>query len=195
MVSRLVGRRPGKSVTRGDIIEAAAASFAKKGYDKASLRGIARQAGVDPALIHHFFAGKSDLFMATLSIRRDPSEIFEEVHVSPRPGESLVRAFLEEWEPVEADGPSPFVTILQAVSASPDTARALREFMTERVWSRKQKDGSAPGPNLRQSMITSQLFGVAVSRYVLGLEPLASASLDEVAAWYGPILQATFDNP
>lgn len=195
MVSRAVGRRPGKSVTRADIIEAAADSFAQDGYDKASLRGIARRAGVDPALIHHFFAGKSELFMATLSIRRDPGEIFDEVQVSAHPGESLVRAFLQEWEPVEGGGgPSPFLSILQAVSASPDTAGALREFMTERVWARKQKDGSTPGPNLRQSMITSQLFGVALSRYVLGLEPLASATIDEVAAWYGPILQATFDN-
>src|ERR1700722_2558299 len=78
-VSGQVGRRPGKSVTRADIIEAAAACFTEEGYEKASLRGIARRAGVDPALVHHFFGGKSELFMATLSIRRDPSDIFDEV--------------------------------------------------------------------------------------------------------------------
>jgi AcrR family transcriptional regulator len=189
-----LGRRPGKSDTRTDIIEAACVSFAEEGYDKASLRGIARRAGVDPALIHHYFAGKSELFMSTLSIRRDPSDIFDEVQASTAAGESLVRAFLEEWEPEDrSDGPSPFVTIVQALSASSDTARALREFLTERVWARQRKDGRPPGPNLRQSLITSQLFGIALSRYVLGVEPLASATIDEVASWCGPMLQATYD--
>jgi len=188
-----LGRRPGKSDTRADIIEAACISFAEEGYDKASLRGIARRAGVDPALIHHYFAGKSELFMAALSIRRDPGDIFDEVQASTAAGESLVRAFLEEWEPEgPSDGPSPFLTVVQAVSASPDTARALREFLTERVWARQRKDGKPPGPNLRQSLITSQLFGIAVARYVLCLEPLASATIDDVASWCGPMVEATF---
>jgi AcrR family transcriptional regulator len=193
-VSGQVGRRPGKSGTRDDIVEAAAACFAEEGYQKASLRAIARRAGVDPALVHHFFAGKSELFMATVSIRRDPSDIFDEVQSSTRPGEALIRAFLDEWEPLPGGaGPSPFVTIVQAICSSPDTARALREFLTERVWARGRTDGQPSGPHLRQSLITSQLWGVALSRYVLGLERLASATLDEVAAWYGPVLQATFD--
>ncbi|HEY2300301.1 MAG TPA: hypothetical protein VGH66_00330, partial [Acidimicrobiales bacterium] len=83
----------------------------------------------------------------------------------------------------------------QALSSSTETVRALKEFLTERVWSRQRDDGHSPGPHLRQALITSQLWGVAVSRYVLGLEPLASATIDEVVAWYGPILQATFDSP
>jgi AcrR family transcriptional regulator len=196
-VIRHVGRRPGKSDTRADIVDAARICFAEEGYDRSSLRGIARRAGVDAALVHHYFASKSDLFMATVNLTRDPSDIFDEVNsCSTGKGEALVRAFLSEWEPRPGRaGPCPFVTMVQAVSSSPDTMRALREFLTERVWSRMRIDGQPPGPHLRQALITSQLWGVALSRYVLGLEPLASASIDEVAAWYGPVLQATFDLP
>jgi AcrR family transcriptional regulator len=192
-VSGQVGRRPGKSFTRADIIEAAAACFAEEGYERASLRGIARRAGVDPALVHHFFGGKSELFMATLSIGRDPSDIFDEVQSATHKGEALMRAFLQEWEPPPGGGPSPFISVVQAICSSPDTARALREFLTERVWARPRHDGQPSGPHLRQSLVTSQLWGVAMARYVLGLEPLASATLDEVAKWYGPVLQATFN--
>ncbi|HLY84535.1 MAG TPA: helix-turn-helix domain-containing protein, partial [Acidimicrobiales bacterium] len=97
-MSGQVGRRPGGIDTRADILEAAKACFAEEGYEKASLRGIARRAGVDPALVHHYFDGKPELFMATVNIGRDPSEIFDEVQASSRKGETLVRAFLEEWE-------------------------------------------------------------------------------------------------
>jgi AcrR family transcriptional regulator len=191
-----VGRRGGGSDTRTDIVDAARACFAEDWYDKASMRAIARRAGVDPALVHHYFACKSELFMATVNMRRDPSDIFDAVHTSPCKGEVLLRAFLLEWEPLPGStGPSPFVTIMQALCSSTETVRALREFLTERVWSRQRDDGRSPGPHLRQALITSQLWGVAVSRYVLGLEPLASATIDEVVAWYGPILQATFDSP
>ena len=80
------------------------------------MRAIARRAGVDPALVHHYFASKSELFMATVNMRRDPSDIFDEVHTSPGKGEALIRAFLQEWEPLPGRcGPSPFVTIMQAV--------------------------------------------------------------------------------
>ena len=190
-----VGRRGGGSNTRTDIVDAARACFAEDGYDKASMRAIARRAGVDPALVHHCF-DKAELFMATVNMRHDPSDIFDAVHTSPCQGEELLRAFLQEWEPLPGStGPSPFVTIMQALCSSTETVRALREFLTERVWSRQHDDGRPPGPHVRQALITSQLWGVAVSRYVLGLEPLTSATIDEVADCYGPILQATFDSP
>jgi AcrR family transcriptional regulator len=191
---RRVGRRPGSADTRAEIVAAARACFVEEGYEKASLRQIARRAGVDAALVHHYFDGKPALFMSTISMARDPAEIFDEVQASPRKGEALIRAFLHEWEPgPDATGPSAFVTTLQAVCSSPDTARALREFLSERVWSRVRGDRPPFGPDLVQSMVTSQLWGVAVSRYVLLLEPLASATVDQVAEWYGPVLQATID--
>jgi AcrR family transcriptional regulator len=193
---RRVGRRPGNGDTKADIIAAARQCFAEEGYERTSLRSIARRAHVDPALVHHYFDGKPELFMATVSIGRDPAEIFDEVQAAPRKGEALIRAFLREWEPRPGvTGPSPFVTTLQAVCSSPDAARALREFLSERVWSRLRGDRPPLGPDLRQSLVTSQLWGVAVSRYVLGLEPLASATVEQVAVWYGPVLQATFDLP
>jgi AcrR family transcriptional regulator len=191
---RKVGRRPGSADTRAEIVAAARACFMEEGYEKASLRGIARRAGVDAALIHHYFDGKPELFMSTVSIGRDPAEIFNEVRASPRKGETLIRAYLREWEPAPGTtGPSPFVTTLQAVCSSREAARAMREFLSERVWSRMRGDGDLYRTNLTQSLVTSQLWGIAVARYVLRLEPLVSATVEQVAEWYGPVMQATFD--
>jgi AcrR family transcriptional regulator len=190
------GRRPNGGDTRAEIVAAARALFARDGYERASLREIARRAHVDPALVHHYFAGKPELFMAVVDLRRDPGAIFDEVHELPSRGAALARAFLASLEPQpDAQGPPPFATMAQAVCSSPDVARALREFLTERVWARDRSDGSPAGPHLRQALISSQLWGVAMSRYVLRLEPLASASLDQAAEWLGRLLQQTFDLP
>ncbi len=187
-----VGRRPGNADTRAEIVAAAHACFAEDGFEGVSLRAVARRAGVDPALVHHYFDGKAELFMAVMHIGRDPGEIFEEVHTATRKGDALVRAFLREWEPGAA-GPSPFVSTVQAVCSSPGAGRALREFLTERVWERARADGTASGARLRQSLVTSQLWGVAMARYILRIEPLASASLDEIGEWVGPLLQRAID--
>src|SRR3954449_10450597 len=79
MAPRGRGRRPGGADTRAAIVEAARKSFAAKGYDKASMRGIAREAGVDPALVHHYFEGKSALFVETLDVPVNPADLIERV--------------------------------------------------------------------------------------------------------------------
>jgi AcrR family transcriptional regulator len=190
------GRRPSGGDTRAEIVAAARVSFARDGYERASLREIARRAGVDPALVHHYFDGKAELFMAVMNLRRDPAGIVDDVQQSSNKGAVLARAFLASWEPMpDAQGPPPFATMAQAVCASPEIADALREFLTQRVWARVRLDGMPEGPNLRQSLVSSQLFGVALSRYVMRLEPLASASLDDAAEWLGQLLQQTFEMP
>src|ERR1700722_12811986 len=94
------GRRPGRQGTRAAILEAARASFAEDGYERVSLRGIARRAGVDPALVHHYFGGKPALFVEVLHLGRDPRGIVEEVADDPPAGRGvrLVRAFLAQFE-------------------------------------------------------------------------------------------------
>jgi len=187
------GRRPGRQGTRAVILEAARASFAEDGYEQVSLRGIARRAGVDPALVHHYFDGKPALFVEVLQLGRDPRGIVEEIAAdgSPGHGARLVRAFLEQWERAGGeDRNAPFVNLVQAVAASTDAADGLREFLTERVWSVAHGgDDSAVG-QLRRALVSAQLFGVAWDRYLLRLEPFASASIDEVAAWVGPGVEA-----
>src|SRR3979490_1848842 len=115
----LAGRRPGRRDRRAEIRAAARSAFVEEGYERPSLRGIARRAGVDPALVHHYFKGKADLFTEALKLGRDPRESVGGLSQSggERPGADLVKAFLGLWEspgPGE-QGPPPFAATAQAV--------------------------------------------------------------------------------
>ncbi|MGH9088535.1 MAG: TetR/AcrR family transcriptional regulator [Acidimicrobiales bacterium] len=127
------GRRPGAPRTRETIIEAGRAEFAAAGYSAASIRQVARRAGVDPSLVHHYFDGKAVLFVACLHLPADPRAVQRQAQAGPPNGTRIVDRFLAQWEhPGDESGLS-FVTLTQAVSSAPDVARALREFLTERV--------------------------------------------------------------
>jgi len=190
-----VGRRPGKPGTREAIVAAARAAFAQEGYERASLRGIARRAHVDPALIHHYFDGKPDLFVEVLHLATDPRVIAARVKASGKGrGTDLVRAFLTMWERSRPDGRSRFVGLVEAVAASQQASDGLREFLNERVWSFVD-EGSADTdqPALRHCFVASQLFGLAWTRYILRVEPFASAPVDELAGWVGPFVDRALD--
>ena len=197
----VAGRRPGKRDTRAHILAAARAAFIEGGYERPSLRAIARRAGVDPALIHHYFDGKAGLFAEVMRLGRDPREIAMEIAEVGGDGTQLARAFLEVWDrgrPWDGGQP-PFVTTCQAVSSSPEAAAGLREYLEERVFSVTECDrGPAEGPgedHARKGLVASQLMGIAWVRYVLQLEPIASASIDTVARWIGPTLDAYMNGP
>ena len=82
------GRRPGNQDTREAIIAAAREAFAEKGYDRASIRAIATGAGVDPALVHHYFGTKDQLFLATVNAPIDPAQILPRVLDAPARAEA-----------------------------------------------------------------------------------------------------------
>src|SRR4051812_50222767 len=100
------GRRPGGVDTRAAIVEAARKSFAAKGYDKSSMRGIAREAGVDPALVHHYFEGKAGLFAATLDVPVDPAELIARITSGDveRPGRGGRQTLPTGWGPPGGPG-------------------------------------------------------------------------------------------
>jgi AcrR family transcriptional regulator len=184
MVGR--GRRPGNVDTRAEIVDAARAAFAEVGYAEASVRAIARRAHVDPALVHHYFADKAALFVETMALPVDPREIKVAVEARGFSGERLVERFLAQWEPGRETGSPLFLSLAQAMVASPEVADNVRQFMTERVGLH-----GAPGDDeamqlRRRSLVSSQLLGIAWTRYVMRLEPMASASRAEVARWAGP---------
>jgi AcrR family transcriptional regulator len=177
------GRRPGRPDTRGEIVRVAREYFQEVGYAAASLRGIAVRASVDPSLVHHYFpGGKAALFAEALQFARDPRLVVEEVAASGGGGAGVVRGFLHLWE---GPGGGDFVSVAQAMCTSPAVADAVREYLAERIWT--QKEG---GQNVQRALVASQLMGLAWVRYVLRLEPLASAPVDEVADLIG----ATLDN-
>jgi len=155
--------------------------FQEIGYADASLRGIAARAAVDPSLVHHYFpGGKAALFAEALQFSRDPRLVVEEVAVSGGGGAGVVRGFLGLWE---GEGGGDFVSVAQAMCTSPAIADAVREYLAERIWMHKG-DGDDAG----RALVASQLMGLAWVRYVLRLEPLASAPVDEVAELIGPTL-------
>lgn len=195
-MARRTGRRPGKQDTREAILAAAREAFAEHGYDGASIRAIATGAGVDPALVHHYFGTKEQLFLATVGPPVDPSELIPKLVSGGVDGlgRRLVETFLAVWEhPVS--GPA-FEALLRRAFANRLSARLVREFFAVQVIRRAmQALGGAIDPAevpLRATLAASQLFGLAVVRYVLRFEPLASAPRETVVAAVAPTLQRYF---
>jgi AcrR family transcriptional regulator len=182
------GRRPGATDTRAAILAAARNEFLEQGYNAATIRSVARRAAVDPALVYHYFGDKAALYMASLQIPRDPRAIKEDTW-SPGepPGVRLVKAFLSQWESDPDHPGQSFVTMVQACSASPEAGRAMREFLTERVWT--DVFGSDEEAHWRRAAVSAQLVGVAWGRYVMQAEPLASAAVEEIAGRLGPVVE------
>jgi AcrR family transcriptional regulator len=187
------GRRPGKGNAREDIVQAAKETFATQGYEGASLRAVARAAGVDAALVHHYFDGKADLFIAAMALPFDPRHVHRaavaDAMESGAGGSATVQGFLTMWDLAEGTGSS-FVSCVGAMAASPAVADAFREFVKERVW---EHITPVPGESqatsdTRRSLVASQLLGLAYARYLLRVPPLSTASPAEIGRWAGPTL-------
>ncbi len=174
--------------TRAEIVDAARSVFSEGGYARASIRAIARRAQVDPALVHHYFADKAALFVETMAMPVDPRRIKDEVQSQGFSGERLVERFLAQWEREDESGSPAFVSLVQAMVASPDMADNMRQFVTERVGLHGPPGDSEATQELRRSLVSSQLLGIAWNRYVMRMEPMASASRAEVARWAGPTI-------
>ncbi len=189
------GRRPGGEDTRGAILAAAQARFAEHGYEGASLRAIAGDAGVDAALVLHYFGTKAGLFLAAVRWPFDPEQ--EVPHVLRRGrehvGEELARLFVRTWD---AEGRrDALLTLLRTAMTEPAAARLLREFLHGEVFTPLMAVVGGDEPLLRADLVASQLVGLAAARYVLALEPLASAAPEAVVAAVGPTLQHHLTGP
>ncbi|SCF41818.1 TetR family transcriptional regulator [Micromonospora mirobrigensis] len=196
MTARRTGRRPGNPDTREAILAAARTAFAERGFDAASIRIIATAAGVDPALVHHYFGTKEELFRATVAIPIDPAELLPEVLAGGRDevGARLVRTFLTVWD---SPAGTAAVALLRSAVSNPWTARLLREFLVTQVLRRvlDRLDLDPAEVPLRGSLVATQLAGLAMMRYVIRLEPVASAPQDTLVATIGPTLQRYLTGP
>lgn len=183
---RRPGRRPGPSSAREDILAAARVLFGEHGYDKASIRAIARRAGVDPALVHHYFGSKEELFAAAMEFPISPELIIAQV-AGPRSGmgERLARTFLRIWGDPEL-GPQ-FVGILRSAATSEQGASLLREFVSANLMA--QASANLGVSSLSLNLAAGQMVGVAMLRYVLRIEPVASAGEEDLVAALGPVIQ------
>jgi AcrR family transcriptional regulator len=188
------GRRPGGADTRAGIVAAARAEFAENGYDATSLRAVARRAEVDPALVHHYFGGKPQLFAAVMDVPADPAALVDRVVAGPRDqvGESLVRTFLALWDSPE--GRPRFQALIRAAVSHDEATRMLREFLTREIFGRVTNALAADGEpaddlELRAGLAASQMIGVAMMRYVVEFPAVVAASHEELVARVGPTLQ------
>ena len=186
------GRRPGNADTRGEIVEAAKRVFAAKGYDGASLRAVAREAQVDPALVHHYFDGKASLFVAAMALPFDPHAVAQGHAGSASDsgiGAMVVTGFLTMWDHAEGTGSS-FAACVAGMAASASVADAMREFVAERVWNNSpvNEAESDDQTRRRRALVSSQLMGLAFTRYILRVPPVSTATPAEIAQWAGPTL-------
>ena len=188
------GRRPGGSDTRAQLLEAARVEFAERGYDGATVRVIADRAGVDPAMVNHWFGSKEALFVASLEVPLDPDQLMRKVLPGPADelGVRIVRNFLAVWD---ATGGRPLATLVRSVASHESAARLMRQFVGRMVVGRIVGSVAPDRTELRGALVGSQMVGLAMMRYVLRLEPLASADHDTVVAAVAPNLQRYLTGP
>lgn len=189
------GRRPGPTDTRETILRAAVDAFGEAGYGAASLRGIARTAGVDPALVVHFFGSKAGLFLEAVEWPFDPeSEMRRVVADGPgRVGANLAEMFIAHWESERER--SPIVAMLHVATGEPSGARMMRDFMDAYMLEPLSEVIGGEEAHLRAGLIIAQLLGLGIARYVLETEPLASSPVPLVTATLAAAIQRTIDEP
>jgi AcrR family transcriptional regulator len=188
------GRRPGGPDTRATILLAARELFAAQGFAGTSVRAVATQAGVDAALVHHYFGSKDDLFVAALALKVDPRVALVPVIEGgvDGAGERLMRLFVSVWDVEETR--LPLLALVRGV-LDPGGQQLVRDGFLRIVLA---PVGAALGldqPERRMQLVASQLLGVVVLRYVLAVEPLASAPAEELVATYAPTLQRYLSGP
>ncbi|MEU4066906.1 TetR family transcriptional regulator [Streptomyces wedmorensis] len=174
---------------RERILDAARAEFAERGYDKASVRGIARAAGVDPALVHHYFGTKDEVFAAAIEVSFEPASVVPAIVAGPRDaiGERLARFFIGVWEnPVSR---APLLATVRSALTHEAAAKVLRTFVLRRLLERIAAELDVPEPALRAELAASQMIGIVIMRYVIKVEPLASADPEAIVAQVAPTLQ------
>jgi AcrR family transcriptional regulator len=186
-------RRPGRWRTgersRRRILDAARSSFAERGYDRATIRQIARDAQVDPAMVYYFFETKSRLFTAAIELPVNPAErLASELEGGlDGVGERIVRHFLDVWD--HAPTIEPLLALMRSAPTDERSAAMFSEYVQQEIVGRLAAAIPHGNARLRAELLGSHLMGLAFARYVTRLEPLASTSADTVAAWVGPTLQ------
>lgn len=190
--SRRRGRRTRteSAGTRDRILTVAREEFSERGYDKTSVRGIAKAAGVDPALVHHYFGTKEQIFAAAIEVAFAPALNAPDA-VADGPldgvGERLTRFIFGVWENPATR--TPLLAILRSAVNNETAAGVFRRLIASQLMRRVAAQLDAPDSELRAELAAAQLVGCAMMRYVIKLEPLASADIEQVIARVAPVVQ------
>ena len=188
-MSRRIGRRSGESTARDDILEAARKLFSDNGFDRTTLRQVADSAGVDPALISHYFGNKRGLFVAAVEFPSDPAAVLEPVRTCPLDelAATTLRQILQVW--ASPAGPSVIARFRQALTSGED--ELVRDLLTSVILApiRERLRGTGDDLDLRLTLFASQVAGLLVTREILALPPLRAADIDALVAAVAPNLQ------
>ena len=198
--SRRPGRRAGENRTREAILDAARRSFAARGYDGTTIRGVAADARVNPALVHHFYGTKEGLFAAAMKLPVLPSDLLSRAFSAARDrfgddfeahlGEVMVGTMLRAWDVTEVR--TAFLGLLRTAATTDRGLAMLREFITSTILASMVRAAGladhAEG-RYRAALVGSQVVGLGFTRYLLRLEPIASASTEDLVAAIGPTVQ------
>ena len=188
-MSPRTGRRPGASGTRDAILDSARQNFGDNGYDATSIRRVAQDAGVDPALVHHYFGTKEQLFVAAMELPLNPADMIRPILQGDpdRLGERLLRTFLSVWDSEEMR--APMLAMIRSAVQNEQAATMVREFVEGVIVARAIETLDVDNVQWRASLVSSQVLGLVIVRYIIKVEPLASASQDEVVAAIAPTVQ------
>lgn len=183
------GRPKGGSDSRGRILAAAVEEFGEQGYEAATIRSIAARAGVDSALVHHYFGTKADLFAEAAGVPLRPDVAVPAILAGPRDGagERIVRYVLEAFERPEVRRRG--VMLLRAAVGSRAGAPLIVGFLSRELLPKVAAGLEGPDAELRADLVASQMAGMLMIRYVLQVKPIADASVDELVARIGPTVQ------
>jgi AcrR family transcriptional regulator len=181
------GRRPAGSGTREAIIEAARQQFGELGYRRTTLRGVARLAGVDPRLVLHYFGSKKQLFLESVELPIDPATVFERLF---EPGPESVGERAAEIIVAVLEDPTTqrvMVGLIRAAASEPEAAQLVREILTERMLTPLAERVGRDRPELRASLMASQVVGLAMGRHVVELDALATVSREQLVRAVAPV--------
>ena len=188
--ARRAGRWRTGQQSKQRIIDAARDRFMRDGYDGATVRAIAADAGVDVAMVYYFFDSKEGLFTAsTLTGPEHPlhqlATLLDEG--SEQIGPRLVRRFLEHWE--EGGVFEPFLALWRSAAIQPQARKVLHDSLAGPIAKRVATEFGVADAELRVELVASHLAGLAFARYQLKIEPLASTAVEDLVAWLGPTVQ------
>jgi len=188
-VTKKAGRRPGKTATKEQIISVAQTFFAKTSYDQVTIRDVAKIAKVDPALVMHYFGTKQELFIAAMTPpQRVPQKIAKALEGdAERIGLRLATLFVGFLESPTTN--HIVVGVLRAVIHVPAAAALLKTILVSPILTAFKNSGKLDQPELRATLVQSQLVGLIVTRYILKIEPLATLPPDELITYLAPTLQ------
>ncbi|MEY8097168.1 TetR family transcriptional regulator [Falsihalocynthiibacter sp. S25ZX9] len=191
--SRL-GRRSGPNTTRNDVLQAAQTRFAQDGFSATSIRKVAADAGVDPALVMQFYKSKDGLFAASLALSYEVQDRIAAAFDGPkeRLGESLTQTFLSLWE--ESSDTEALMATLRGATSNDFAAEQLREFVQVRLLSViGPKFGDGQESARRVGVVISMLMGLVLTRDMIGIPLVKSLSRNEIATMIGPSIQSILE--